>query len=235
MIRRMTRAFMFDLDGTLQDSEVLWVEATDLLLREIGHPLPYSDVLSIVYGISWHDVYAALRRRIPALRMSREDMEAELSLRMQERRRERDIRIHGSVALLRRLAASHAVCVVSGSPRADVAAAIAFLEIGPCLRFHLGAEDYSPGKPDPACFLAAARRLAVPPADCVVFEDSRAGVLAAKAAGMRCVALVRDGAPAQDVSAADLRLADLNDFDPGQLDSPGARAPQPLVAPIVCK
>ena len=90
--------------------------------------------------------------------------------------------------------------------------------VGPLLSFSIAAEDYTRGKPDPECFLLAARRLAVPPAQCMVFEDSAAGVRAAKAAGMACVALVREGRPRQDVSAADLVVRDLTDFDPDCLN-----------------
>jgi len=79
--------------------------------------------------------------------------------------------------------------------------------------FSLGAEDYGPGKPDPSCFLMAAERLGVNPEQCVVFEDSAAGVLAAKSAGMSCVALVRPGLPEQDVTSADRVVEDLGDFD----------------------
>ena len=80
------------------------------------------------------------------------------------------------------------------------------------VRLFLGTEDYAEGKPDPACFLLAARMLAVPPESCLVFEDSAAGVIAAKAATMTCVALQRPGRPAQDVSLADEVLSDLADF-----------------------
>jgi len=50
-------------------------------------------------------------------------------------------------------------------------------------------EDVKNGKPDPEIFLLAAQRLGIPPADCIVFEDSVAGIRAAKAAGMKCIAL----------------------------------------------
>ncbi len=86
------------------------------------------------------------------------------------------------------------------------------LEAEPHVRFVLGAEDYAPGKPSPAGFLEGARRLGVPPQECLVFEDSAAGIAAARAAGMRCVALDRPGAYPQDLSAADWVLSDLAQF-----------------------
>ena len=61
----------------------------------------------------------------------------------------------------------------------------------------------------PACFLLGAERLGLPPSECLVFEDSTAGIRAAKAAGMVCVALQRPGRPPQDTRRADEVLADL--------------------------
>jgi sugar-phosphatase len=127
-------------------------------------------------------------------------------------RETRDIRIPGSIALLERLAESHPVAIVSGSPRTDLDDAVQRLGIGDRLSFTLAAEDYAPGKPHPAGYLAAARRLDLPPEKCLVFEDSAAGVRSARDAGMACVALQRDGAPAQDTTGADLVLADLAAF-----------------------
>lgn len=64
-------------------------------------------------------------------------------------------------------------------------------------------EDVDRKKPDPQIYLRAAERLAVPPDHCVVFEDAPAGVAAAKAAGMACVAVLTS-APAKELQAADL-------------------------------
>lgn len=207
-------AYIFDMDGTLLDSESLWVEATEDELRDAGCPISHEEAVAIVYGRSWLDVYASIRARCPALGLSLPEMELALSRRMENLRESRDIRIPGSVDLLHRLAADYIVCVVSGSPRGDLQAAIDMLGIHAHLEFFLGAEDYGPGKPDPTCFLKAARMLSVAPEGCVVFEDSHAGITGAKAAGMTCVALARPGAPPQDVSGADLVLDDLADFDP---------------------
>lgn len=214
----MIRAFIFDLDGTLLDSEVLWVEATHQLLRELGHDISHDDATEMVYGRSWHDVYAAIRRRFAGVGMSRDEMEIELSRRMHPLRRTRKLSIDGSVALLKRLSRSHPVCIVSGSPRRDLAEALDILGIAGDVAFFLSSEDCQPGKPSPVGFLAAARRMGAEPRECLVFEDSAAGVAAARAAGMRCVALVRPRAPVQDVAAADLRVADLGDFSPRMVD-----------------
>lgn len=124
-----------------------------------------------------------------------------------------DVRIHSSIALLRRLAADYPVAIVSGSPRHDIRHALEQEGLADCVRFYLGAEDYPRGKPDPAPYTTAAERLGVHAADCLVFEDSSAGVCSAKAAGMTVVALQRDEAPDQDLSEADEVLTDLADFD----------------------
>jgi HAD superfamily hydrolase (TIGR01509 family) len=83
-------------------------------------------------------------------------------------------------------------------------------------------------KPDPEAYLVTAAVLGISPRECVVFEDSRVGVLAAKAAGMYCVA-IRAAHPrlAQDVSAADLVLdsfCELQFDDDGRLASPQSSA-----------
>lgn len=209
------RAAIFDLDGTLMDSEVLWVEATESYLNDRGHAIGHEEALAVVYGRSWRDVYADIIARHPELDETMEEMEESLRVYMLDLRVGRDVIIEGSVTLLKRLARDMPTCIVSGSPRADVEAAIDLMGIRGDVAFAIAAEDYGPGKPDPTCFKMAAERLAVAPEQCVVFEDSAAGILAAKAAGMACVALVRPGFPEQDVTAADRVVEDLAAFDLG--------------------
>jgi HAD superfamily hydrolase (TIGR01509 family) len=91
------------------------------------------------------------------------------------------------------------------------------------------AEGERYGKPDPAIFLTTAARLEVEPSACVVFEDSANGVLAAKAAGMACVAVPGEGV---DVSPAgpDVVLRSLEEVDGELLDrlvQPGATSTRP--------
>lgn len=209
-------AFIFDLDGTLVDTELVWADATRAYLADRQCLLPKAELLDIVFGRSWTDIYRMVTERFPALAgTSVQDMAAQLrAYYLRLRDQSENIVIPASARLLKRLAADYPVIIVSGSPRADIKEAVQLLEAEDHVRFILGAEDYAPGKPSPAGFLMGAERLGVPPQECLVFEDSQAGVEAAKAAGMWCVALNRQDAHPQDVSRADWILTDLDAFTP---------------------
>jgi HAD superfamily hydrolase (TIGR01509 family) len=211
------KAYCFDLDGTLIDSEVIWVSAIrDYLVERIGD---YTEAAAfdLVYGHSWADIHQTIVRQYPSLAMPIHAMEAAIAPYYKRIEQTRDVRIHSSIQLLERLALTHPVCIVSGSSTRTVQAAVSMLGIDKHLQFILGADDYAPGKPDPICYRIAAMKFGVPASACVVFEDSQAGVRSAKAAGMRCVAIARPGRPAQDLTMADMILEDLGHFVPTML------------------
>ena len=207
-------AFIFDLDGTLVDTELLWADAMRLYLASHQCDCPREMMLKIVFGRSWTDIYGDLTARFPKLSAISNDAMAkglrDVYLRL--RSQSENVIIHSSAALLKTLSQRYPVIIVSGSPHADVEEAVRLLDATAHVRFVLGAEDYAAGKPSPSGFLLGAQRLGVAPANCLVFEDSHAGVTAAKAAGMWCVALSRDCAHPQDLSAADWVLSDLARF-----------------------
>ena len=211
----MYRAALFDLDGTLQDSEIVWVKATRDYVRDNGYPMTDDEAMRTVYGRSWTNMYRDIIGYVPSL-ASTTTFEMADRVRAYYTRLSagRDISIPGSVALFRRLAKTMTVAIVSGSPRLDIANAVQSLGLADCISFFVGAEEYGEGKPDPACYLMGAEKAGVAPAECVVFEDAAVGVLAAKRAGMRAVALRVPGRPEQDLSAADEILEDLSAWQP---------------------
>lgn len=94
------------------------------------------------------------------------------------------------VELARRVASSRPVSVASGGERLIVHRTLELIGLGQIFPVVITAEDVTHGKPAPDMFLLAAERMGVPPAECVVFEDSVLGLQAAKSAGMASV-LVR--------------------------------------------
>jgi len=210
----MIKAFIFDLDGTLIDSEILWCKAIERFIA--GHGLPVTEAYTndLVFGRAWSEIVARMKADYPSIREDINTIERESRRQYELLRGAGDIRIPGSVCLLDKLGQRHPVAIVSGSPRQQIAEAITMMGVGERLQFYLGSEDYEFGKPDPTCFLMAAREFDVAPGECLVFEDSTAGVRAARAAGMRCVALQRYSRSTQDLSAADEILCDLAQFNP---------------------
>lgn len=83
------------------------------------------------------------------------------------------------------------MAVVSGSTRESVTKSLTLLGILDKFDTLICAGDYSRSKPDPEPFLVAAQRLNVPPADCLVFEDTEMGIQAATAAGMAAVKVLQ--------------------------------------------
>ena len=211
----MIEAFIFDMDGTIVDTEIYWAEAMFDYLKDNGCNCSQSQILDIVFGRSWIDIHSDITAAFTKVAdISSEEMALRLSVYHQKICDEKDdIVIESSVTLLKKLAQNYPVIVVSGSPRNDVIHNLKLAGVYDNIRFVLGAEDYSAGKPDPAGFLKGAHLLNVAPENCLVFEDSNAGVTAAKSAGMHCVALSREKAHKQDINHADQVLSDLSEFD----------------------
>jgi len=194
------RAVLLDMDGTLVDStavvERLWLEWA------APHGLPAERVLETVHGRQGHQSMAIL--------LPERDHSINLAENAQMLAREAGdvhgvVAIAGAAALLDALAdAPHAIVT-----SADLTLMTARMGAGdlriPALA--VTAEDVSASKPDPEGFLRAAEMLGVDPADCVVFEDSGAGIAAAQAAGMRVIGV---GAAAA-AHAPDGVVADLTD------------------------
>ena len=103
--------------------------------------------------------------------------------------------------------------VVSSAVRAAIDEILHRFRIRDLFDLIVDGSDVARGKPDPESYLIASQKIGVPPAECVVFEDSQVGVLAAKAAGMVCVAVRNPHARIiQDLSAADEVLSSLDEF-----------------------
>lgn len=117
--------------------------------------------------------------------------------------------VPGAADLVRKVSAyGSRIGLVTSAQRAWAEERLAAIGIRDLIETIVASEDVEVGKPDPAGFLLGARSLGAEPGDCVVFEDSLAGIAAAKAAGMRCVGVATTHAH-DELAAADLVVADL--------------------------
>ncbi|MEV6084490.1 HAD family hydrolase [Streptomyces parvulus] len=180
---------IFDLDGTLVDSEPNYYEAGRRTLAEYGVPdFSWADHEAYV-GISTRETVADWKRRY-ALEAPVEELLAVKNRHYLELART-SVRAYPEMrALVERLADEGVpLAVASGSSREAIAAILARTGLDARLRTVVSADEVARGKPAPDVFLEAARRIGADPADCVVVEDAAPGAAAAHAAGMRCIAV----------------------------------------------
>lgn len=196
------RAILFDLDGTLVDSERESAEAMARALKS-GQGIHISQAeRDFIIGRSWVDIYERLRAAHPGLTWSRDQLIAATAAAREDVFAEVGITIlPGALDALDRL--RHLpLAIVTGSSRAEAAQALAALGAADAFRAVFAAEDVPSSKPAPDGYLAAARALEVAPPDCLVLEDSAAGIAAGRAAGCRVIAVRAGNFHGQDQSAA---------------------------------
>jgi len=208
-------AFLFDLDGTLIDSETLWARAICDWLADHGQKSDPDAIAKLVFGHSWLDIHAAIHTAFPALGPAK-PIEDACALRPYYARLATDPKklvIGSAVDFLRKVSRLAPCAIVSGSPHKDVEEAAALCDVAENIAFVLGAEDYGRGKPAPDGYLAAASKLDVDASECVVVEDSTAGVAAGRAAGMRVLGVDRNTVARQDFTGCDWLVHDLSEID----------------------
>jgi len=121
-------------------------------------------------------------------------------------------------------AAGFPLAISSSAVRSSIEAILTRLGLRDAFTLIVDGSDVVHGKPDPEAYLVAARQLGVAPEECLVFEDSHVGVVAAKRAGMECIAVRNPHANArQDLSAADLVVDSMREVDLTALAARSAR------------
>lgn len=215
-------AVIFDMDGILVDSEPLHLRATQAALGPRGSSYTERDNRAF-FGATDTEVLRVLRILFNLPEPTAALVEAKtrhlLALIHAEARPLRGV----PLVPLRLRDAGLALALASSSPRRVVHAVLEAVGLERCFQTIVCAEDVIRGKPTPDGFLMAAQRLGVEPERCLVVEDSRNGVLAAKAAGMVVAAIPCQATSHEDFSVADLVLSSLEAL-PKALDSVGGEA-----------
>jgi HAD superfamily hydrolase (TIGR01509 family) len=202
-------AVLFDLDGTLVDSERENVESVVLAVRRWGAELS-AEERAFVIGHSWNEIHElivgnhGLQVPMPVLIEAAVDEKRRLLVAGYRA-------LPGAVAAVRRLGRSSKLAVVSGASRGEVLDALVSLAVTDAFALVLGAEDYPRGKPAPDAYALAMARLQAAPARSIAIEDATPGILSARAAGARVIGVRAGNFTGYDLSAADVVVDTLDD------------------------
>lgn len=198
----MLEAIIFDMDGVLVDSEYTFLESKTQILKEAGFPMAISyqyQFMGTTFEFMWQEMKAELGLPLPVqsyidkMNLLRKEMIAKDGVKA----------IKNSPSLVKRLAKSGIkLAVASSSPKIEIEQVLKALEIEQYFEVIVSAEQVEHSKPAPDVFLKAAEELGVKPENCLVFEDTKNGSLAASNAQMYVVGFENPDYPAQDLSVA---------------------------------
>jgi beta-phosphoglucomutase len=195
------RAVIFDFNGTLSQDEPILCEIFRDLFAEHGRPLSAQEYFDELAGLPDPEIVRRwLGRDHPAV----DEVLEQRIARYRARVGDGSSVPEGVREAVRYAAARVPVGVVSGAARSEIESVIEAAGLGGVVTAVVAAEDVSEGKPHPDGYLRALELLngALEAREVLVFEDTEAGVASAKAAGMRCVAVLGTLAP-ERLAAAD--------------------------------
>lgn len=214
----MTRGFLFDLDGTLVDSERETAEAmARALLRGQGIAIEQYD-RDFIIGRSWLAIYDSLASRYPQLTWNREETIARTAMQRDEVFAEIGITVLPGVREALAWTRQHPRALVTGSSRVEVTQVLPL--IGDVAHFEtiVAAEDVSRSKPAPDGYEKAMATLGLSPRDCVVIEDSEAGIAAGRTAGCLVIAVRAGNFGGWNQSGAHRVIDTLEELTPSLVD-----------------
>ena len=207
----MTGAFIFDMDGTMVDSMPFHAKSWGEFTRRHGIAMDVDEVLRRTTGRNGLECMRELFGREMA-----EDEALKLVAEKEAIYRDLFAPVFAEVRGFRAFARQAAqrglkVAVGTAGDRHNIDFVLSRLLMAPPPLAVVGGDEGLPGKPEPAIFLEAARRIGVAPAQCIVFEDAPLGIEAARRAGMRAVAICTTHSASQ--LAGSHVIAQARDFD----------------------
>jgi HAD superfamily hydrolase (TIGR01509 family) len=209
----MIKAFIFDMDGVIIDSEPFHYEFQLATMKAFGIDIPKEEFDQFT-GMTNPEIWSILKKEYNLAPSVEEIIEQQLNQKLAYLKDLQIGPIDGILELLQDLRRNHiAIALASSSPIRFIEAVLDKFNIRDYYDCVISGEVVGKGKPHPEIFLKTARELGVSPEHCMVLEDSRNGTIAAKSAGMRCIGFANPNSGLQDLSAADVIVNSIREIN----------------------
>ena len=204
----MLKAVIFDMDGVLADSQPLHFEADRRTLENHGLKVPEEEM--VPYAGTSNTFRFGLFRDKYKIGAPLEELVNEREQHMEEIIGESSLTaVPGTEKLIKGIKSrGYPLALASSSSEKVIEAELKKIGLYDHFDLIFSGDGMKRGKPFPDIFIETARRLETAPADCLVVEDSHNGVVAAKAAGMKCIGYINETSGEQDLTAADMIIDD---------------------------
>lgn len=209
------KAVILDLDGLIVDTEPLHQRAMNALLQKhrVDYQFETEEYGKCFVGIPVAENVQYLKARFGLRGAPQEIIDARETIYESLIAEPANLVVMPGVMQLLDAMRARAIPlgVASGSPRHQVEIVLRGLCVIDRFQVIVAGNDVAKTKPAPDVYLRAAEKIGVAPANCVALEDSATGITAAKAAGLRAIAVPNRFTAHQDLSHADARVKDLNE------------------------
>jgi len=202
---------IFDMDGVLIDSEGLYYRAYSEVLKPYGVTVSRPEYEEYWIAQGNGPEYIVAKHNLPVSPDELRQLRSPVYLRFLETAVTLMPYVEEALA---RLSPHFSLSVATNSNREHLDFVLRRFGIDRFFPVTIARQDYRGAKPLPDAFLAAAEKLGLPPARCLVIEDTYRGVMAAANAGMACIAVPNEYTLRNDFSRASLVLANLGELTP---------------------
>ncbi len=212
------------MDGVIIDSEPLWEKSESIMLKQKGFAGNNSyrkEYRKKIMGLNQKDSVRLLKETFGLDESPDEILRTRLEILLELYEKELRL-VDGIPEILKILDSEKHIktALASGSPMKLIEFVLNKFSLTDTFRIKVSGDCVGKGKPHPDIYLEAARRLGVNPGECVAIEDSINGIVSAKAAGMRCIAvpdprIATEDYPQADIfrkSVSEIRLEDIKNF-----------------------
>lgn len=209
----MKKAFIFDMDGVIIDSEPIHFDIDVQTMEYLGIPISPQELERFV-GMTNPDMWRILKQEYNIAKPVEEIIDYQLSSKIKAVRALELAPIAGIMELISNLKKlGMKLGIASSSPRVFINEVLMKFQIGQYFDCVVSGEEVANGKPAPDIYVEAARQLGVHASECIVLEDSSNGIKAAQAANMRCIGFINPNSGNQDVTFADVIISKISEIN----------------------